>query len=642
MRCRRAAPAHRLLQVFTFDPAVALDLDTALIAHTSLSVPWEDLEPGPVGEYVEVVDRDPASECFYLPVDLDHPHLLAMDGLEPTEGDPQFHQQMVYAVVMATISNFERALGRKVLWSERRGGNFPHDGLQNKDRFIRRLRCYPHALREANAYYSPEKKALLFGYFRAGEKAAADMLPGSFVFTCLSHDIVAHETTHAILDGLHPRFIEDSNIDVLAFHEAFADVVALLQHFTFPEVIRHQIAKTRGDLGRVNLLADLAREFGRAIGERRSLRSGLDKGELKLDPEMTEPHDRGAVLVAAVFEALVTMYRTRTADLLRLAHGDSSRTPDHELHPDLINRMVSEMARVAQHMLTMCIRALDYCPPVDITFAEYLRALITADVDLAPPEGNSYRLALIAAFRRRYIFPEECRSLSADSLVWQKPRHFTRIPPQRFKQFDVRLVNDRALSFERSKRNAGLMHGVLQNLFDGAASTESRLNLEKELGLALDPATAPQSIRRKEGRVVYEIHSVRVARRILADGSARADLVIEIIQGRAGYLDVARQAEVDKGNATASDGYDFRFRGGCTLIVDVATGEVRYVIRKRITSEARLAAQRRYIGRRQTVGSTGVTGSDHGPEEGLAKTYFEHGILDTVLEPFAMIHRHKA
>ena len=32
----------------------------------------------------------------------------------------------------------------------------------------------------------------------------------------------------------------------------------------------------------------------------------------------------------------------------------------------------------------MCIRALDYCPAVDITFGEYLRALITADLDAVP------------------------------------------------------------------------------------------------------------------------------------------------------------------------------------------------------------------------------------------------------------------
>ena len=57
---------------------------------------------------------------FYKPVDLNSPHILAQDGLAPSETNPQFHQQMVYAVAMATIRNFERALGRVAFWSNRR------------------------------------------------------------------------------------------------------------------------------------------------------------------------------------------------------------------------------------------------------------------------------------------------------------------------------------------------------------------------------------------------------------------------------------------------------------------------------------------------------------------------------------------
>ena len=95
------------------------------------------------------------------------------------------------------------------------------------------------------------------------------------IFSCLSHDIVAHETTHALLDGMHPRFIEASHADVLAFHEAFADIVALFQHFTFPELLRHQIARTRGNLETENLLGALAQEFGRATGGRGALRDAI-------------------------------------------------------------------------------------------------------------------------------------------------------------------------------------------------------------------------------------------------------------------------------------------------------------------------------------------------------------------------------
>ena len=97
------------------------------------------------------------------------------------------------------------------------------------------------------------------------------------VFTCLSHDIIAHETTHALLDGVHPRFNEPVNADVLAFHEAFADIVALFQHFSYPGVLRDQIARTRGDLARQSLLGQLAQQFGLASGRGDALRSYLGK-----------------------------------------------------------------------------------------------------------------------------------------------------------------------------------------------------------------------------------------------------------------------------------------------------------------------------------------------------------------------------
>jgi hypothetical protein len=232
----------------------------------------------PVGEYLEVVDYDPASECFYAPVDLNHSFLLAEDGLAPSQSVPQFHQQMVYAVAMRTIRNFERALGRLALWSPRRLDQKASVGLTKKEimkkEYTPRLRLYPHALREANAFYSPEKKAVLFGYFQTQYHPKAAPVT---VFTCLSHDIIAHELTHALLDGMHERFVEPSNRDMLAFHEAFADLVALFQHFSLPEVLENQIAATRGDLASQNRLGELAQEFGAAIGNRGALRSAIGR-----------------------------------------------------------------------------------------------------------------------------------------------------------------------------------------------------------------------------------------------------------------------------------------------------------------------------------------------------------------------------
>src|ERR1700733_3986395 len=102
-------PPYRRLRAFAFDPLLSNQLDTLGVNQVTLPVLWEEnLQPGPVGEYLEVIDCDPAGGCCYAPVDLNHPHLLATDGLAPSEGNPQFHQQMVYAVAMTTIRHFEQ------------------------------------------------------------------------------------------------------------------------------------------------------------------------------------------------------------------------------------------------------------------------------------------------------------------------------------------------------------------------------------------------------------------------------------------------------------------------------------------------------------------------------------------------------
>ncbi len=96
-------PTRRRLRVYAYDPSLGTRLETLGINEAVIDVPWEeDLQPGPVGEYLEVIDVDPASQCCYAPVALNHPHLLVQDGLAPSETNPQFQQQMVYAVAMKT------------------------------------------------------------------------------------------------------------------------------------------------------------------------------------------------------------------------------------------------------------------------------------------------------------------------------------------------------------------------------------------------------------------------------------------------------------------------------------------------------------------------------------------------------------
>jgi hypothetical protein len=618
-----APPIDRRLRVFAFDPSLGVKLETSGINEVVLAIPWERdgegrdlLTEGPTGEYVEVVDRDPSSGCFYAPIDLNHKHLLAEGGLPPSESNPQFHQQMVYAVAMRTIRHFEEALGRVALWSPRRQQLTGNDGRLHwrEDEFVQRLRLYPHALREANAYYSPAKKAILFGYFPAPVTEDRDSRTQLTIFTCLSHDIIAHEVTHALLDGMHRRFNEPTNPDVLAFHEAFADVVALFLHFSLPNVLRHQIAASRGDLASQNRLGELAQQFGQAMGKRGALRSAIGQvdeqtGEWKPavpDPgqyrRQLEPHARGSILVAAIFDAFLTLYKNNVADLLRIATEGSGVLPAGQLHPDLVNRLSEEAAGAAWRMLHMCIRALDYCPPVDITFGDYLRAMITANSEHDPEDEESRCVAVVEAFRRWGIVPEDVRTLSVDGLLWR--------PTSAAPDDDEKVVFEFVQTWVGDIAEWNLTKSR-QALFDLMA--KKRAAFHEYLDTAFDSGTTIKGI---DKNLKIEVHSIRPSIRTDVEGQRHFQWNIELTQRVPQYLDPPDERDP---NAPP----DYFFRGGSTLIVDALSGKVRYSIRKPM-SEERKARQRHYFLEEAS--------------QDLAATYFGR-IASEDDEPFAMLHR---
>ena len=639
-------PVSRTLRIFAFDPSLSAQFDTAGIGEITIEIPWEkDLLPGPVGEYIEVVDVDPASQLAYKPVDLNDPRILAQDGLAPSESNPQFHQQMVYAVAMSTIGHFERALGRVALWSTRR--TYDEARGEYKEHFVRRLRIYPHALRDRNAFYSPDKKALLFGYFPVSLKDANNT-PGTLVFTCLSHDIIAHETAHALLDGVHPRFNEPVNLDVLAFHEAFADIVALFQRFAYPGVLRDQIARTRGNLAGENLLGQLAQQFGRASGRGGALRDALGgvnpatgKWEARVPDVRTlektrEPHDRGAILVAAVFGAFLKVYRARTVDLFRIASEGTGVLRAGDIHPDLSNRLADEAARCARSILQMCIRAVDYCPPVGITFGDYLRGIVTADHVLNPEDPEHYRLAFYESFRHWGISPRGMINMSVQSLLWPAcdgTRSASGASQKGLvtwmaEQFRKIFLKPWDLESDREKAWAGVDSNARQ-LWRWLVKGEGR-TMAAEIGIVLDSAGAPPTVfRSKSGEPSVEVHSVRTARRRSARGSIVIDLVVEITQRRRGYFKFEDQELHDAPGAQfgPKDRGDFRYRAGCTLLIDAMTMEVRHVIRTpgNIADAGQLERLRQFL----------TEGLEPGNAFALARDSFH------AREPFALLHRHE-
>lgn len=665
-------PAFRPLKAYAFDPSLSLKIDTAIINNITYKVTWEkDLKPGPVGEYIEVIDYDPTLEKFYLPVDLNDRHLLAQGGLEPSESNPMFHQQMIYAVIMTTIKNFEKAMGRPVMWAVRRW--YPENNNKKRNKkvdyeFIQRLRIYPHAFRDANAYYSPQKKAILFGYFLSRPPDATIQMPGSQVFTCLSHDIIAHETTHAILDGIYNKYIEDTNPDILAFHEAFADIVALFQHFTFPDVLKHQIAKTRGDLGSQNLLGQLAQEFGSAIGGYGALRDAIgstdpETGEWKPKiPDgneyqtVTEPHARGSILVSAVFDAFITIYKSRIADLLRIASGGTGILPHGELHPDLVNRLAAEASKSAGHILNMCIRALDYCPPVDLTFGDYLRAIITADSDLVADDSRDYRIAFIDAFRKRGIYPEGIKSLSVESLNYTehdlKNNVYIQILTGFLRDFRAEVIyaNKRKEIFDITKKYiAGdysgndKVYGLHRRIYDKFTNS---VEFEKLTGLVISKGWERLGLRTSDTynvkRPSFSINSLKLAERVGPTGKKINQIILTLVQYAGIEIDKDKNIKPyvtkhdNKMNASK-----FEMSGGVTLIFDLDTLNLKYAVSKPLLdiealnskkpvhklNEQRALKLHEYFSRYYSTG-TGFN------------AYFSPGILNPGIEPFSFLHSH--
>ena len=80
------APVRRQLQIVSLDPGADVSMETATIGRCVLDVAWEELKPGSVGEYLEIVDLDPSSGCACQPVNLMDPRLLATNGLPPSTG----------------------------------------------------------------------------------------------------------------------------------------------------------------------------------------------------------------------------------------------------------------------------------------------------------------------------------------------------------------------------------------------------------------------------------------------------------------------------------------------------------------------------------------------------------------------------
>jgi hypothetical protein len=361
------------------------------IVTAVVTIPEEVLDAGPRGTRVAVVDYDSTRRVHYEPwrgapgTDLDR-ELTNRDILDR----PCFHALNAFALVMRTVARFERALGRRVGWG--------FDGTQ--------LNIVPHAFEDANAYYSPSEAALLFGYFPS---------PAGWIYTSLSHDIVVHETAHALLHGTRSRYLDLAHPDQAGFHEGFADVISLLSTFTMGEVVGRALlaldthvdrelrlldrnalrVETVGAMVLTGLADQLGTAFTSLQGQplRRSLDVVRHAAIDRIDDaggEIGQPHRRGDLLVAAVMSTFLAAW------LERLEQAGDGKGPVS------IGQAAHEAHEIAEALLDVVIKALDYAPPIDLQLGDYLSALLTSDREVRP-DDTLYRLRAHALHRFRQL-----------------------------------------------------------------------------------------------------------------------------------------------------------------------------------------------------------------------------------------------
>jgi hypothetical protein len=362
----------RKLTVFALDPCTR---DRKGILRTQIEIPNELLLPGPRGYRAQIIDYDATTDTIGQAAPIDSLFNAVGDPVDPFENmtdrallrSRTFHAFMAYGIVMKTLSRFEFALGRRLSWS-----------------FLsHQIQIAPHAFSDANAFYSDRAQGLFFGYFPSQDGKRT-------ICTCLSHEIVAHETTHALLDGLRERYTDASSPQQSGFHEGFADIVALLSLLSARSIVERVVdlglhPKGKATISRASVTTTALRKsglFGLAMemgSELAGIHGHALRRSIALPPrkdyltsgDWDEPHSCGEILVAAVLNAYLTIWVARLRAL-----GDDTKLDR--------TRAAEEGAELADHLLHACIRAIDYCPPTDIEFGDFASALLTVDDELNP------------------------------------------------------------------------------------------------------------------------------------------------------------------------------------------------------------------------------------------------------------------
>jgi len=153
-----------------------------------------------------------------------------------------------YTIIRMVLNMYQGLLGKELKWAwNKRGNNNP-------------VKVYLRYM-DVHSSYADTREALLFGHYRSGDR---------LMYDCRSVDLVAHETGHALLDTLKPKWHSTSG-EVQGLIEAFCDLTSMFLILSQLDLVEYILYQTEGDLSKRNILGVFGASHGFQNKELRSV-----------------------------------------------------------------------------------------------------------------------------------------------------------------------------------------------------------------------------------------------------------------------------------------------------------------------------------------------------------------------------------
>jgi hypothetical protein len=331
------------------------------LSDTHAIAAWQD-DPGEPGESRTPVERaavDLASE----------PLPLAIDGAAPPPaayqpGTPEFRYYAAAEAARRAADFWAQILPSTITWNPAVGAV---------------LTLFLDAGDDLNAYY--DREGLKFFQHRIGAQT---------FYSGESPDVVCHELGHAVVDSVRPQLWGAAALEPPAFHEAAADISAILSALQLSDVRDAVLEETGGLLTHSSRLSRVAEQLGYALRLvrpdavdadclRNAVNSLFYEDPMQLPPTApatslsSEPHSLSRVFTGAFFQGLAGMY----------AAADQSLAPNERLH------------QVSSQAGRLLIAAVIATPVVPSYFSQVAAHILAAE---EAQTGGQYRQAFAAGF----------------------------------------------------------------------------------------------------------------------------------------------------------------------------------------------------------------------------------------------------